>query len=139
MKTVFVSGVALMNAENHILLAQRPKGKSFEGMWEFPGGKIDPGETAEETAIREMQEELGVTIKPHDLEPFTFVSIKYDDFAFVMVLYIARKWQGKLVGREGQAFEWTPIGNLHTYPVPEADAPIIKKLQADFESLIIKE
>ena len=131
-KTVTISAVALINENHEILLTQRPEGKSLAGMWEFPGGKIEPEETADRAAVREMEEELGVRIAEEDLQPFTFISIEYEEFFLIMLLYIVKKWEGSPQSLEGQAFAWVAIEDLTKYPVPPADEPIIKQLQCDF-------
>ena len=125
MKIVLVTAVALVDADGRVLLAQRPEGKSLAGLWEFPGGKVEPGETPEETLIRELDEELGITTKIPCLAPLTFASHTYDDFHLLMPLYICRRFEGTAHGREGQAVKWVRPKALRDYPMPPADEPLI--------------
>lgn len=125
---VLVSACALIDADNRILIAQRPEGKSMAGLWEFPGGKLEPGETPEETLIREMQEELGVTTWESCLAPLSFASYAYDDFHLLMPLFICRKWEGFPQAREGQTLKWVKANTLRNYPMPPADEPLIPAL-----------
>ena len=128
MRLVLVVAVALVDTDNRILLAQRPEGKALAGLWEFPGGKIEPGERPEDALIRECREELGIEIKPPCLAPLTFASHAYDDFHLLMPLYVCRKWQGFVQPREGQALKWVRPQALRDYPMPPADAPLIPHL-----------
>ncbi|WP_407049581.1 8-oxo-dGTP diphosphatase MutT [Methyloraptor flagellatus] len=125
MKLLLVVAVALVDADGRILLAQRPPGKSMAGLWEFPGGKIEPGERPEETLIRELAEELGITVKADCLAPLTFASHVYEDFHLLMPLYVCRRWTGTIQGREGQALKWVRPRQLRDYPMPPADEPLI--------------
>lgn len=129
MKTVLVSAVALIDAEGRVLLAQRPPGKSLAGLWEFPGGKVEPGETPEAALIRELHEELGIDTWASCLAPLTFASHSYDDFHLLMPLFACRKWQGIVQGREGQALAWVRPNALRDYPMPPADLPLIPILR----------
>lgn len=129
MKTVFVVACALIDADNRILLAQRPEGKSMAGLWEFPGGKVENGEIPEIALIRELKEELDVETKTACLAPLTFASHTYDDFHLLMPLYICRRWWGSPMPREGQALKWVRANDLRDYPMPEADLPLIPALQ----------
>ncbi len=129
MKLTLVVAVALVDADNRVLLAQRPEGKALAGLWEFPGGKLEPGERPEEALIRELREELGIEVKAACLAPLTFASHAYDDFHLLMPLYVCRKWQGFVQPREGQALKWVRPGALREYPMPPADAPLIPHLQ----------
>ncbi len=129
MKTVLVSAVALVDADGRVLLAQRPEGKMMAGLWEFPGGKVEPGETPERALIRELQEELGVDTWQSCLAPLTFASHAYGDFHLLMPLFICRKWQGIPQPREGQALKWVRATELRKYPMPPADIPLIPILQ----------
>ncbi|MGB0959808.1 MAG: 8-oxo-dGTP diphosphatase MutT [Halocynthiibacter sp.] len=129
MKTVLVSAVALIDADGRILLAQRPEGKSMAGLWEFPGGKIEDGETPEVALIRELEEELGINTWESCLAPLTFASHSYDDFHLLMPLFVCRKWEGQLTPREGQTLKWVRVANLRDYPMPEADIPLISHLR----------
>ena len=128
-KIVLVAACALVDADNRVLIAERPAGKSMAGLWEFPGGKIEAGETPEETLIRELAEELSITVKPPCLAPFTFASHAYDDFHLLMPLYICRKWEGIVAPREGQRIAWVRAVRLSDYPMPPADVPLITMLR----------
>lgn len=129
MKTVLVSAVALIDVEGRILLTQRPEGKSMAGLWEFPGGKVEPGETPEHALIRELQEELGIDTWESCLAPLTFASHSYEDFHLLMPLYACRKWNGFPQGREGQTLKWARVNELRDYPMPPADIPLIPILR----------
>ncbi|WP_112811764.1 8-oxo-dGTP diphosphatase MutT [Ensifer sp.] len=124
-KIVLVAACALVDSDGRILLAQRPEGKSLAGLWEFPGGKVEPGETPEETLIRELEEELGIQTKVACLAPLTFASHTYDDFHLLMPLYVCRRYEGVPTGREGQAIKWVRSKALRDYPMPPADEPLI--------------
>lgn len=129
MKTVLVSAVALIDVDGRVLLAQRPEGKSLAGLWEFPGGKVEPGETPEVALIRELHEELGIDTWQSCLAPLTFASHSYEDFHLLMPLFACRKWHGIVQGREGQALKWVRAGDLRSYPMPPADIPLIAVLR----------
>ena len=129
MKTVLVSAVALIDRDGRVLLAQRPPGKSMEGLWEFPGGKVEPGETPEACLIRELNEELGIDTWESCLAPLTFASHSYEDFHLLMPLFACRKWEGMVEGREGQALAWAAPARLRDYPMPPADLPLIPVLR----------
>ena len=129
MKTVLVSAVALIDADGRVLLAQRPPGKSLAGLWEFPGGKVEPGETPETALIRELQEELGIDTHASCLAPLTFASHTYPDFHLLMPLFACRRWQGIAQPREGQTLAWVAPHNLRDYPMPPADLPLIPILR----------
>ncbi|MCF3972995.1 (deoxy)nucleoside triphosphate pyrophosphohydrolase [Paracoccus salsus] len=129
MKTVLVAAVALIDPDGRVLLAQRPEGKSMAGLWEFPGGKVEPGETPEAALIRELHEELGIDTWQSCLAPLTFASHGYDDFHLLMPLYACRKWQGIVQPREGQGLSWARAADLRNYPMPPADIPLIPILQ----------
>ena len=128
-KVVLVSAVALIDVEGRVLLAQRPKGKSMAGLWEFPGGKVEPGETPEAALIRELQEELGIDTWQSCLAPLTFASHTYDDFHLLMPLFACRKWQGIVQSKENQALKWVRANELSKYPMPPADIPLIPILR----------
>ncbi len=126
---VLVSAVALVDVDGRLLLAQRPAGKPMAGLWEFPGGKVDPGETPETALIRELAEELGIDVTASCLAPFTFASHSYPDFHLLMPLYICRKWSGIPEAREGQRFAWVRPARLGDYPMPPADKPLVAMLR----------
>ncbi len=123
-----VVAVALIDADGRILIAQRPEGKNLAGLWEFPGGKLEKGERPEEALIRELQEELNITVKPACLAPLTFASHAYDDFHLLMPLYVCRRWEGVVHGAEGQNLAWVKPQRLRDYPMPPADEPLIPYL-----------
>ena len=127
-KLTLVVAVALVDADDRVLLAQRPEGKALAGLWEFPGGKIEPGERPEEALIRELREELGIEVKAPCLAPLTFASHAYEDFHLLMPLYVCRRWEGFVQPREGQALKWVEPKALRDYPMPPADAPLIPHL-----------
>ena len=129
MKIVLVSAVALIDPDGRVLLAQRPEGKSLAGLWEFPGGKVDPGETPEAALIRELREELGIETKASCLAPLTFASHSYDDFHLLMPLFACRRWEGIATGREGHTLAWVRPEKLRDYPMPPADIPLIPILR----------
>jgi 8-oxo-dGTP diphosphatase len=128
-RVVLVSAVALIDAEGRVLLAQRPPGKSMAGLWEFPGGKVEPGETPEAALIRELHEELGIDTWASCLAPLTFASHSYADFHLLMPLFACRRWQGIVTAREGQALAWVRPGRMRDYPMPPADLPLIPILR----------
>ena len=125
LKLTLVVAVALIDTDNRILLAQRPEGKQLAGLWEFPGGKLEPGERPEETLIRELREELGIDVKEPCLAPLTFASHAYEAFHLLMPLYVCRRWEGFVQPLEGQALKWVGPGDLRAYPMPPADEPLI--------------
>lgn len=129
MKIVLVSAVALIDADGRVLLAQRPSGKSMAGLWEFPGGKVEAGETPEAALIRELKEELGIDTWQSCLAPLTFASHAYPDFHLLMPLFACRKWQGTATPREGQTLAWVRPAALRDYPMPPADLPLIPILR----------
>ncbi|MCM2293518.1 (deoxy)nucleoside triphosphate pyrophosphohydrolase [Allorhizobium sp. BGMRC 0089] len=122
---LLVAACALVDSDGRILLAQRPEGKHLAGLWEFPGGKVEPGESPEETLIRELDEELGVTTKTDCLAPLTFASHTYDSFHLLMPLYVCRRFEGLAHGREGQVVKWVRPQDMRSYPMPPADEPLI--------------
>ncbi len=128
MKLVLVAACALVDADGRVLIAQRPVGKSMAGLWEFPGGKVEPGERPEQTLIRELDEELGITVLEACLSPLTFASHAYPDFHLLMPLYVCRKWEGSVTAREGQKVAWVRSNRLRDYPMPPADEPLIAHL-----------
>ncbi|MDK3017907.1 8-oxo-dGTP diphosphatase MutT [Pseudodonghicola flavimaris] len=129
MKIVLVSAVALIDPEGRVLLAQRPEGKSMAGLWEFPGGKVEAGESPEVALIRELQEELGIDTWASCLAPLTFASHSYDEFHLLMPLFACRKWDGIPQAREGQVLKWVQAADLRDYPMPPADVPLIPILR----------
>ncbi|MBW9114539.1 8-oxo-dGTP diphosphatase MutT [Rhizobium cauense] len=126
---LLVAACALIDSDGRILLAQRPVGKSLAGLWEFPGGKVEPGETPEESLVRELHEELGITTKVACLAPLSFASHTYEKFHLLMPLYVCRRYEGIPHGREGQALKWVKPQALRDYPMPPADEPLIPILQ----------
>ena len=128
-KVVLVSAVALIDPDGRVLLAQRPAGKSMAGLWEFPGGKIEPGETPEHALIRELHEELGIDTWASCLAPLTFASHAYDDFHLLMPVFACRKWEGQPHPREGQVLKWVRPEALRDFPMPPADLPLIPVLR----------
>jgi 8-oxo-dGTP diphosphatase len=125
---VLVAAVALVDRDGRVLIARRPPDKSMAGLWEFPGGKVEPGETPEAALIREMHEELGIAIKPACLSPLTFASHDYDDFHLLMPLFVCRVWEGFVSAKEGQELKWVPPTQLNDFPMPPADKPLIAML-----------
>ena len=123
-----VVACALVDTDRRVLIAQRPEGKPLAGLWEFPGGKIDRGERPEQTLIRELRDEIGITVQEACLAPLTFASYQYDDFHLLMPLYICRRWEGEVVAREGQKLAWVRANKLRGYPMPPADIPLIPPL-----------
>jgi 8-oxo-dGTP diphosphatase len=128
MKILLVVAVALIDADDRILVAQRPPGKQLAGLWEFPGGKVDANERPEAALIRELREELGIEVKEACLAPLTFASHAYEDFHLLMPLYVCRRWQGLAAPREGQALKWLRARQLRDVPMPPADEPLIPAL-----------
>ena len=128
-KTVFVSAVALVDADHRVLIAQRPEGKSMAGLWEFPGGKVEAGETPEMALVRELKEELGIDITESCLAPFTFASFTYDDFHLMRPLYLCRVWKGDITPMENQQVKWVRPVRLGDYPMPPADVPLVAMLR----------
>lgn len=122
---LLVAACALVDQDGRVLITQRPEGKSLAGLWEFPGGKVEAGETPEETLIRELHEELGIETKPACLAPLTFASHDYENFHLLMPLYVCRRYSGMPAGKEGQALKWVRPRQLRDYPMPPADAPLI--------------
>jgi len=129
MSIVLVSAVALIDRDGRVLLAQRPEGKSMAGLWEFPGGKIEPDETPEAALVRELSEELDIETWDSCLAPLTFASHSYDDFHLLMPLFACRKWDGIVKPKEGQNLKWVEAKALKEYPMPAADIPLISILR----------
>jgi 8-oxo-dGTP diphosphatase len=128
MKLVLVVACALVDTDGRVLIAQRPEGKALAGLWEFPGGKLEAGERPEAALIRELHEEIGITVQEACLAPLTFASHAYEDFHLLMPLYICRRWEGLAVAREGQQLAWVRANKLRDYPMPAADIPLIPHL-----------
>jgi 8-oxo-dGTP diphosphatase len=126
---ILVAAVALFDADGRVLIAQRPEGKSMAGLWEFPGGKVEDGETPETALIRELKEELAVDTVESCLAPFTFASHAYDDFHLLMPLFVCRKWEGRVTPMENQQIKWVMPMRLGDYPMPPADKPLIAMLR----------
>ena len=128
MKLLLVVAAALVDADDRILIAQRPQGKALAGLWEFPGGKVDNSERPEDALIRELGEELGIVVRADCLAPLSFASHAYDDFHLLMPLYVCRRWEGLVRSREGQALKWVRARALRDYAMPPADGPLIPPL-----------
>jgi 8-oxo-dGTP diphosphatase len=128
MNLLLVVAVALIDADGRVLISQRPEGKALAGLWEFPGGKVDPGERPETALIRELLEELGIEVEEACLAPLTFASHAYPEFHLLMPLYICRRWKGFIAPLENQALKWVFPRDLRAYPMPPADAPLIPAL-----------
>ncbi|HEX3885344.1 MAG TPA: (deoxy)nucleoside triphosphate pyrophosphohydrolase [Stellaceae bacterium] len=127
--TILVAAVALIDVDGRVLLAERPAGKHLAGTWEFPGGKVQPGETPEGALIRELREELGIDVDAACLAPFTFASHDYENFHLLMPLYVCRKWKGIVTGCEGQRLKWVWPAQFGDYPMPPADKPLVTMLR----------
>ena len=127
-KIVLVAACALVDADGRVLIAERPPGKAMAGLWEFPGGKVEPGERPEDTLIRELSEELGITVREACLAPLTFASHSYPGFDLLMPLYVCRRWEGQPRAREGQELSWVRPQRLRDYAMPPADVPLIPHL-----------
>ena len=127
-KTILVAACALVDADGRVLIAQRPVGRPMAGLWEFPGGKVEAGETPETTLIRELKEELGIVVNEACLAPLTFASHAYADFHLLMPLYVCRRWEGIVAAQEGQKLAWVRPNRLRDYPMPPADLPLISHL-----------
>ncbi|MGV1014300.1 MAG: 8-oxo-dGTP diphosphatase MutT [Methyloceanibacter sp.] len=121
---VLVAACVLIDAEGRLLITRRPAGKPLAGLWEFPGGKIEPGEMPEGSLIRELREELGIAIAKDDLTPLTFASHAYPDFHLLMPVYLCRQWSGAVTPLEGQEILWVKPDALHAYDMPPADEPL---------------
>ena len=128
-RVVLVAACALIDADGRVLIAQRPPHKAMGGLWEFPGGKIEAGETPEATLVRELEEELGIAVEEPCLAPFTFASHAYPDFHLLMPLYVCRRWEGTPSPREHTALKWVRPRELGAWPMPPADLPLIAMLR----------
>ena len=129
MKTVLVVAAALVDSDGRVLIAQRPEGKQLGGLWEFPGGKVEPGETPEIALIRELEEELGIVVKQACLAPFVFASHTYETFHLLMPLYLIRRWEGEPEAKEHKAIKWVRPNDMGQYPMPPADDPLVAWLR----------
>ncbi len=129
MKILLVAACALIDADGRVLLAQRPEGKSMAGLWEFPGGKVEPGELPEQTVLRELREELSIETDLACLAPFVFASHSYDDFHLLMPLFLCRKWRGQVRPAERQAIVWVRPKDMKNYDMPAADIPLVAHLR----------
>ena len=123
--TVLVVAVALIDVDGRVLIAKRPEGKKLAGLWEFPGGKVEPGERPEQALIRELKEELDIDVKESCLAPFVFASHTYEDFHLLMPLYLVRRWEGVVAAKEHSGIAWVKPMKLADYPMPPADAPLV--------------
>jgi 8-oxo-dGTP diphosphatase len=126
---LLVAAAALVDRDGRVLITRRPAGKAMAGLWEFPGGKVEPDETPETALRRELHEELGIDVCPTCLSPFTFASHGYPDFHLLMPLYVCRQWDGTIAPREGQEIAWVRASRLSHFPMPPADAPLIAPLR----------
>jgi 8-oxo-dGTP diphosphatase len=127
-RLLLVAACALVDSDNRVLIAQRPEGKAMAGLWEFPGGKVEHGETPEQTIIRELQEELAVTVTEPCLAPLTFASHDYGEFHILLPLFVCRRWEGSPQPREAQQIKWVRANRLRQFPMPPADEPLISHL-----------
>ena len=128
-KIVLVAACALVDADGRVLMAKRPEGKPMAGLWEFPGGKVEPGETPEASLIRELREELGIDVTAACLAPLSFASHAYETFHLLMPLYVCRRWEGKVQPLEGQELNWVRPNRMRDYPMPPADEPLVAALR----------
>jgi 8-oxo-dGTP diphosphatase len=126
---ILVAAAALIDVDNRVLIAERPTGKSMAGLWEFPGGKVAPGETPEQALLRELREELAIEVCEKCLAPFTFASHTYESFHLLMPLYLCRNWEGEITPQEGQRIKWVRAVRLTDYPMPPADVPLVAMLR----------
>ena len=126
---LLVAPAALVDTDNRVLLSKRPEGKTLAGLWEFPGGKVDAGETPEQALRRELKEELDIEVCETCLAPFTFASHTYNAFHLLMPLYLCRNWEGEIAPQEGQEVAWVRARRLADYPMPPADAPLVPWLR----------
>jgi len=129
-KLVLVVACALIDTDGRVLIAERPEGRPLAGLWEFPGGKVETGERPEQTLIRELKEELGISVNEACLAPLTFASHAYPDFHLLMPLYVCRRWDGAVTAQEGQKLRWVMPNRLREFPMPPADEPLISHLAA---------
>jgi len=125
---VLVAACALIDADGRVLIAERPAGRPMAGLWEFPGGKVENGERPEDTLIRELDEELGITVREACLAPLAFASHAYPNFHLLMPLYVCRRWEGMVTAREAPRIAWVKPNRLRDYPMPPADVPLVAHL-----------
>ncbi len=128
-KIVLVAACALIDVDGRVLIGKRPAGKALAGLWEFPGGKVEPGETPEQCLIRELDEELGITVAQACLAPFVFASHTYETMHLLMPLYLCRRWEGFVTAKEHEALAWVKPEKMGDYPMPPADAPLVAWLR----------
>jgi 8-oxo-dGTP diphosphatase len=121
---LLVVACALIDHDGRVLLAKRPEGQSFAGLWEFPGGKVEPGERPEDAVIRELNEELGIDISESCLAPLSFASHSYEAFHLLMPLFVCRTWQGEIRPQDGQELAWVQPLRMSDYEMPPADIPL---------------
>ena len=124
---VLVAAVALVRSDGRLLLAQRPKGKAMAGLWEFPGGKVEAGESPQDALARELKEELGVDVAEADMQAFSFASHAYETFHLLMPVFLVRRWEGEIKALEGQQLAWVSAAEIRSYPAPEADLPLFER------------
>ena len=124
---VLVAAAALVRSDGCLLLAQRPKGKAMAGLWEFPGGKVEAGESPQGALARELKEELGVAVVEADMQAFSFASHAYEKFHLLMPVFMIRRWEGEAEAREGQQLAWVSAAEIRRYPAPEADVPLFEQ------------
>ncbi|MES1197006.1 MAG: (deoxy)nucleoside triphosphate pyrophosphohydrolase [Pseudomonadota bacterium] len=127
---LLVVAAAMFDAEGRVLIAQRPANKMLGGLWEFPGGKLEPGESPEAALVRELKEELDVMVEPDCLDPYAFASHSYTEFHLLMPLYAVRAWEGQPIAREAQALAWAVPHELRSYKMPPADGPLVEQIIA---------
>ncbi|MBY0564114.1 MAG: (deoxy)nucleoside triphosphate pyrophosphohydrolase [Hyphomonadaceae bacterium] len=129
-RLLLVAAAALLDQSGRVLITQRPQHKALPGLWEFPGGKVEPGEAPEFALVRELKEELDLTVEPDALDPFAFASHAYPDFHLLMPLYLCSRWQGdpKLDAQAAQAMQWVHVQDLRAYPMPPADVGLVERL-----------
>mgnify|MGYP003676757937 CR=1 FL=1 len=125
---LFVAAAALIDENGRILVQKRPEGKPMAGLWEFPGGKVEKGETPEEALVRELEEELAIDVKRQDIEPVAFASEAVEDQHLILLLYICRKWTGHIQSAESLEMQWLPVEAIQDLPMPSADGPLVQKL-----------
>jgi len=124
---MIVSAAALVRGDGRLLLAQRPEGKTMAGLWEFPGGKVEAGESPQGALARELKEELGLVVKEADMTPFSFASHAYERFHLLMPVFLIRSWEGEVTAQEGQQLAWVSAGEIRSYPAPAADLPLFEQ------------